>query len=59
MTIEHVNLLKETVLLLFLCIFVGVVTYAIRMPASEADALRHLPLAGDEHPLETRGARHG
>lgn len=59
MSEDTVYLLKEIVLVLFFCIFVGVVLYAIRMPQSEVDAMRHLPLASDDYPSETRGGQRG
>lgn len=59
MVLENVGILQQAVLVMFFCIFVGVVVYAIRMPQSEAEAMRHLPLASDDNPSETRGGHRG
>lgn len=54
-----IALIKQSVLVLFFAVFSGVLVYALRMPVNEAEAMRHLPLASDEIPVESGGGRHG
>ena len=51
MSHETVVLLPQLVLLAFVTFFVGVVVWAYRMPALEAEALSRLPLSMDDLPL--------
>ena len=55
MSHETLLLLPQLVLLAFVTFFVGVVVWAFRMPALEAEALSRLPLTSDDQPLVAAG----
>jgi hypothetical protein len=55
MDVEMISFIKQSVLLVFFVFFAGVVWWAVSMPHSEAEAMRHLPLASDETSAENGG----